>query len=189
MHSSLSHACSSVQFSSVQFSSNGVPRRPSLPDPSGTSDREGTARHNWHGWTSGAGMVWLPLVPRVERARPASDEFFWRFGVLGQTRARQGGNGGWRRLAERAVVGATECAPYTLPKHHISRMRARPTHRCLQHSVGAAAARESSRERRCVRDGAGGGSSDGAGGGSDRLAAATVARADRRLAEDEASVS
>ena len=107
--------CSSVQIRSVQFSSvqMAVPRRPSLPDPSGTSDREGTARRNWHGWTSGAGMVWLePQVPRVERARPASDEFFWRFGVLGQTRARQSGNGGWLRLAERAVVGATECVPY-----------------------------------------------------------------------------
>ena len=46
---------SSVQFSSVQFSSvqfkMAVPRRPSLPDPSGASDREGTARRNWHGWT------------------------------------------------------------------------------------------------------------------------------------------
>jgi hypothetical protein len=48
---------SSVQFSSVQFSSNGVPRRSSLPDPSGASDREGTARRNWHGWTNGVGMV------------------------------------------------------------------------------------------------------------------------------------
>ena len=140
-------------------------------------------------------MVWLPLVPRVERARPASDEFFWRFGVLGQTRARQGGNGGWRRLAERAVVGATECVPYPAQAPYLTRasMRARSTHRsCLQHSVGAAAARESSRERRCVRrtgDGAGGGSSDGAGGGSSEAGRQQLARADRRLAAVEASVS
>jgi hypothetical protein len=38
-------------------------------------------------------MVWLPPVLRVERARPASDEFlaFWRL-----DKGRQGGNGGWR---------------------------------------------------------------------------------------------
>ena len=36
---------------------------------------------NWHGWMSGADMVWFPSVPRVERARPASDEF-GRSGVL-----------------------------------------------------------------------------------------------------------
>jgi hypothetical protein len=35
------------------------------------SDREGTALRNWHGWTSGAGMVGLFPVPRVERARAA----------------------------------------------------------------------------------------------------------------------
>ena len=39
--------------------SNGFPRRPSLPDPSGASDREGTARRNWHGWTSGVGMIYM----------------------------------------------------------------------------------------------------------------------------------
>ena len=110
-----------------EVGSNGVPRRPSLPDPYGTSDREGTARRNWHGWTSGAGMVWLPLVPRVERARGPPLTSFWRFGVLGQTRARQGGNGGWRRLAERAVVGATECAPYPAQAPYLTHACARDT--------------------------------------------------------------
>ena len=52
---------------------------------SGASDREGTALRNWHGWTSGAGMVWLFPVPRVERARgPPLSLALWRFG---QTRA------------------------------------------------------------------------------------------------------
>ena len=65
---------SSVQFSSVQFSSvqfNGVLASLAVPTTSGASDREGTALRNWHGWTSGAGMVWLFPVPRVERARAA----------------------------------------------------------------------------------------------------------------------
>ena len=71
---------------------------------------------------------------------------------------------GWRKGRSWALLSVR----HTLPKHHISRMRARATRRCLQHSVGAAA-RERSRERRCVKragDGAGGSSSDGAGGGS-----------------------
>jgi hypothetical protein len=43
-------------------------------------------------------MVWLPSVPRVERARPASDEFlaFWRFGPDKGPSRRVGGDGGWR---------------------------------------------------------------------------------------------
>jgi hypothetical protein len=104
----------SVQFSSVQFSSNGVVRRPSLPDPSGASDREGTARRNWHGWKSGAGM--LTPVPRVERARPASDEFLaiWRFG---QTRAAKAAMAADAEAA-RAVEGVIECAPH--PVHALS---------------------------------------------------------------------
>ena len=87
---------------------------------------------------------------------------------------------GWRKGRSWALLSVC----HTLPKHHISRMRARSTHRsCLQHFVGAAAARESSRERRCVRrtgDGAGGGSSDGAGGGSSEAGRQQLARADRR---------
>ena len=172
-----------------------VPRRPSLPDPSGASDREGTALLNRHGWTSGAGMVWLFPAPRVERARarPASDEF-WRYGVL----ARQGPSRRRWRLAQRRQRrsrgrGRLLSARHTLPARTISRMRARATHRRLQHAMGAAAARESSRERRCVRragDGAGGGSSDGAGGGSSEAGRQHPAMgADLRLAADVASVS
>ena len=116
-------------------------------------------------------MVWLPLVPRVERARPASDEFFWRFGVLGQTRARQGGNGGWRRLAERAVVGATECAPYPAQAPYITHACARDT-QVPSTFRGCCSERAQQREAVCqagrlrAGDGAGGSSSDGAGGGS-----------------------
>ena len=48
-------------------------------------------------------MVWLPLVPRVERARPASDEFFLAFWCFGPDKgpsrrqwrlAQAGGKGG-----------------------------------------------------------------------------------------------
>ena len=149
----LQYCTKQVQFSSVQFSSNGVPRRPSLPDPSGTSDREGTARHNWQGWTSGAGMVWLPSGPRVERARPASDELFWRFGVLGQTRARQGGNGGWRRLAERAVVGATECVPYPAQAPYLTHACALDTQVVTSTFRGCCSSeREQQREAVCQAD-------------------------------------
>ena len=86
----------SVQFSfsSVQF--NGVLASLAVPTTSGASDREGTALRNWHGWTSGAGMVWLFPVPRVERARAGPP--LTSFGVMAfwPDKGRQGGDGGWR---------------------------------------------------------------------------------------------
>jgi hypothetical protein len=105
----MSEGGSGVQFSSVQFSSNGVLRRPSLPDPSGASDREGTARRNWHGWKSGAGMVCLPQC----RASSARGPPLTRLGDLAflarqgpsrrQWRWRRGGKGGRGRYGVRAT--------------------------------------------------------------------------------------
>ena len=146
---------SSVQFSSVQFSSVASL---AVLTTSGASDREGTALRNWHGWTSGAGMVWLFPVPRVERARarPASDEF-WRYGVL----ARQGPSRRRGRLAQRRQGRSrafTECAPHpgTLPAppHALSHacVCARHTGACnmswvQQRRCWRRTLRESSRER------------------------------------------
>ena len=65
----------------------------------------------------------------------------------------------------------------------ISRMRVRARHRCLQHAMGAAAKdaeREQQRDRRV---------GDGAGGSSSKAGRQQLARAERRLAVDEASVS
>ena len=108
---------SSVQFSSVQFSSMASL---AVLTTSGASDREGTALRNWHGWTSGAGMVWLFPVPRVERARarPASDEF-WRYGVL----ARQGPSRRRWRLEQRRQGQSRafiECAPHPARMHYLT---------------------------------------------------------------------
>jgi hypothetical protein len=110
---------SSVQFSSVQFSSNGVHRRSSLPDPSGASDREGTARRNWHGWTSGADMVWLPQC-RASSARgpPLMSLGVLAFGLDMAVKAAMAAGA----AAARALEGVTECAPH--PDHA-------PSHACV----------------------------------------------------------
>jgi len=75
----------------------------------------------------GVGRVWRPPAPRVERARPFSDEFF---GVLGLTRARQSILARQRgRLARRRQEWSRafpRCAPHT--PSSISRMRARSRH-------------------------------------------------------------
>ena len=128
-------ASSSVQFSSVQF--NGVLASLAVPTTSGASDREGTALRNWHGWTSGAGMVWLFPVPRVERARGPP---LTSFGVMAfwPDKGRQGGDGGWRS-GGKGGRGRLLSARHTLPARTISRMRVRATHRRLQHAMGAAA--------------------------------------------------
>ena len=98
-------------------------------------------------------------MPRVERARPASDEFLaiWRFG---QTRAAKAAMAAGAEAA-RAVEGVTECAPH--PAHALSHacVCARDTgvctmpwvqqRRCWRRTLRE---RESSRERR-VGDGAG----------------------------------
>jgi hypothetical protein len=93
-----------VQFSSVQFSSNGVPRRSSLPDPSGASDREGTARRNWNGWTSGV-MVWLPQC-RTSSARgpPLTSLGVLAFGLDMAVKAAMAAGA----AAARALEGVTE---------------------------------------------------------------------------------
>jgi hypothetical protein len=131
---------SSVQFSSVQFSSNGVLRRPSLPDPSGASDREGTARRNWHGWKSGAGMVCLPQC-RASSARGPPLTSSWRSGVL----TRQGPSRRQWRLAQRRQgrSRALLSARHTLPTHYLTHACARATqasatcHGCNSGGVGA----------------------------------------------------
>ena len=110
----------------------------------------------------GVGRVWRPPAPRVERARPFSDEF-WRFGP------DKGPSTVQKRFSmmARAVEGAPDCAPHPATRH-ISRMRVRRAlHRCLQHFVPwmqqrrclCRTLRESSRERR-VGDGAGNSSSE-----------------------------
>ena len=108
-----------------------------VPTTSGASDREGTALRNWHGWTSGAGMVWLFPVPRVERARGPP---LTSFGVMAfwPDKGRQGGDGGWRS-GGKGGRGRLLSARHTLPARTISRMRVRATHRRLQHAMGAAA--------------------------------------------------
>ena len=105
---------------------------------SGASDREGTALRNWHGWTSGAGMVWFP-VPRVERAR-ARGPPLTSLGVMAfwPDKGRQGGDGGWHS-GGKGGRGRLLSARHTLPARTISRMRVRATHRRLQHAMGAAA--------------------------------------------------
>jgi hypothetical protein len=130
----------SVQFSSVQFNSNGVLRRPSLPDPSGASDREGTARRNWHGWKSGAGMVCLPQC-RASSARGPPLTSSWRSGVL----TRQGPSRRQWRLAQRRQgrSRALLSARHTLPTHYLTHACARATqasatcHGCNSEGVGA----------------------------------------------------
>ena len=104
---------------------------------SGASDRKGFALRNWHGWTSGAGMVWLFPVPRVERARGPP---LTSFGVMAfwPDKGRQGGDGGWRS-GGKGGRGRLLSARHTLPARTISRMRVRATHRRLQHAMGAAA--------------------------------------------------
>ena len=114
----------------------------------------------------GVGRVWRPPAPRVERARarptdPSSTSFD-RFGP------DKGPSTVQKRFSmmARAVEGAPDCAPHPATRH-ISRMRVRALHRCLQHFVPwmqqrrclCRTLRESSRERR-VGDGAGNSSSE-----------------------------
>ena len=96
-------------------------------------------------------MVWLPQVPRVERARPASDEFlafllFW---------ARQGPSRRQWRLAQRrkgqsrAVQSLIQSVRHTLPKHSYL------THACARVTQvpsifhGCSSEREQQREAVC----------------------------------------
>ena len=172
--------------SSSSSSSNGVPRRPSLPDPYGTSDREGTARRNWHGWTSGARMVWLPLVSRAERARPASDEFlaFCCFGPDKGPSRRQWRLAQRRKGRSRAIQSLIQSVRHTLPKHSYL------THACARVTQvpsifhGCSSEREQQREAVSVRR-----AGDGAGGGSERRAAAARRAASKRGSADGASRS
>ena len=149
-------AAGGQRLSHASSRSSGVLRRPSLPDPSGASDREGTARRNWHGWKSGAGMVCLPQC----RASSARGPPLTRLGDLAfwPDKGRQGSNGGGAEAA-RAIEGVTECAPH--PAHALSHacVCARDTGACnmpwvQQRRCWRRTLRESSRERR-VGDGAG----------------------------------
>ena len=131
---------SSVQFSSVQFSSNGVPRRPSLPDPSGASDREGTARRNWHGWTSGAGVLAWSSYRQCRASSARGPPLTSFFGVLAFW-TRHGPSRRQWRLAQRRQGRSRELlsARHTLLTHHLTHAcRVCARHRCLQHAMGAA---------------------------------------------------
>ena len=72
----------------------------------------------------GVGRVWRPPAPRVERARPFSDEF-WRFGpdkgtsiILGARQERLAR----RRRSDRGRALRVRAARHTPPTHHISRI-------------------------------------------------------------------
>ena len=135
------------------------------------------------------GRVWRPPAPRVERARPFSDEF-WRFGpdkgtsIIFVARRRAAGAA--------AAMRSRTCSPsacHTPPTHHISRMRVRARHRCLQYAMGAAAEvllrrRESSRERR-VGDGA---RRRGRQHSSNRAATTGGGRSERELSSEQREV-
>jgi len=104
----------------------------------------------WHGL--------LTPVPRVERARPASDEFLaiWRFD---QTRAVKAAMAAGAEAA-RAVEGVTECAPH--PAHALSHacVCARDTGVCnmpwvQQRRCWRRTLREREQRERRVGDGAG----------------------------------
>jgi hypothetical protein len=88
----------------------------------------------------GVGRVWRPPAPRVERARPFSDEF-WRVGPDKGTPIILVAKRSMTRVAGAAKRSRT-CSPsacHTSLTHHISRMRVRARHRCLQYAIGAAA--------------------------------------------------
>ena len=132
---------------------------------SGASDRKGFALRNWHGWTSGAGMVWLFPVPRAS-ARAAGP---LSFGVMAfwPDKGRQGGDGGWRS-GGKGGRGRLLSARHTLPAppHALSHacVCARHTGACnmpwvQQRRCWRRTLRESSRERR-VGDGADSSSSE-----------------------------
>ena len=133
-------AAGGQRLSHASSRSSGVLRRPSLPDPSGASDREGTARRNWHGWKSGAGMVCLPQC-RASSARGPPLTSSWRSGVL----ARQGPSRRQWRLAQRRQgrSRALLSARHTLPTHYLTHACARDTqasatcHGCNSGGVGA----------------------------------------------------
>jgi hypothetical protein len=94
-------------------------------------------------------MVWLPLVPRVERARPASDEFlaFCCFGPDKGPSRRQWRLAQRRKGRSRAVQSLIQSVRHTLPKHpYLTHACARATQ--VPSTFMGAAARESSRERR-----------------------------------------
>ena len=73
----------------------------------------------------GVCRVWRPPAPRIERARPFSDEF-WRFGPDKGTSLILVA---MRRAAGAATAKRSRtCSPsarHTPPTHHISRMRVR----------------------------------------------------------------
>ena len=61
----------------------------------------GSARRGATGMAGRAVLAWSSnrqcrVVPRVERARPGSDEFLAFLAFWGLDKTRQGGNGGWR---------------------------------------------------------------------------------------------
>ena len=90
----------------------------------------------------GVGRAWRPPAPRVERARPFSDEF-WRFGPDKGTPIILVAKRSMTRVAGAAAAKRSRtCSPsarHTPLTHHISRMRVRARHRCLQYAIGAAA--------------------------------------------------
>jgi hypothetical protein len=74
---------------------------------------------------------------RRRRASSARGPSPTSFGVLGLTRARQSFLAG-----AAAAKRSRTCSPsarHTSLTHHISRMRVRARHRCLQYAIGAAA--------------------------------------------------
>ena len=97
----------------------------------------------------GVGRVWRPPAPRVERARPFSDEF-WCFGPDKGTSIILVARQDTRAAGAAAAKRSRTCSPsarHTPPTHHISRMRVRATHRCLQPAMGAAAELSCSKTR------------------------------------------
>ena len=114
-----------------EVGSNGVPRRPSLPDPSGASDREGTARRNWHGQGGMAGRTVLAWSSyRQGRASSARGPPLTSSGVLafwvrqGSVKAAMAAGA---VAATRAFEGVTECVRHALPTHHLTHACARAT--------------------------------------------------------------
>ena len=73
---------------------------------------------------------------RRRRASSARGPSPTSFGVLGLKRARQSflwpDKSGWRGGGEAIEDVLSECAPHPAHAHHISRMRVRVRHRCLQ---------------------------------------------------------
>ena len=136
----------------------------------------------------GAGRVWRPPAPRVERARPFSDEF-WRFGSDKGTSIDFGQATRAVGAAAARVVEIVSAVRATHPALYFSRMRARSRHT----GVASMAAqevdgwREQQRERvsvGCVmRDG------DGAGGSGSEAARALEGDGDGVMGCDRASTA